>query len=562
MTVAKYQENHWKHIVEKGIDISNVASQPTLEITTTEQRSRLRRIDMLLNTGDHAALQTLTRLEMPRRLLSEECLDEARAMKLPVTVIYLSTLALNNLSQSTPFDQWLAVYQSLNKGAESDGLKVLRSRHPLRVVTQHLLSGNLVAESKLRQCKGDAVAWCQALELAFDHARFDFVLRILRTLVKKKLDILDWLHISKSMTRRKQGPKKDQADVRLGQSYLLIRQQLRSSLSSVDKVRSTLSLCASDCFYRAKEYALTLEAAKLASAPEDRARAAYETARVHCHLDDIPSTLKQLDNMIALMGLDSVDFERQPPKEFVTADAAHALVDLQNALSEVGQKAFLVSGTLLGFAREGKILDHDKDLDLGVIGVENQFDVAQALLQSGRFRIDMRGLREYNKTYHLKIYHLDARVSIDIFIYHPEGGKLVTGVQSDFGYLQKFAFTPFELKTVSFMGIDFFVPKDMDLKLTENFGEWRHSDPDYISHLQSPSTVDVGGPIFQVVGRLRALEAIRDQKPERLARVIDIMALHQRREGGMSEATISVLRAELARHQAAPVAALPALSHV
>ena len=40
-------------------------------------------------------------------------------------------------------------------------------------------------ESKLRQCKGDAVAWCHALEIAFDHARFDFVMRILRTLVKR-----------------------------------------------------------------------------------------------------------------------------------------------------------------------------------------------------------------------------------------------------------------------------------------------------------------------------------------------------------------------------------------
>ena len=266
--------------------------------------------------------------------------------------------------------------------------------------------------------------------------------------------------------------------------------------------------------------------------------------------------------MIALMGLDSVDFTPQPNKEFVTADAARALVDLQKALSKVGQRAFLVSGTLLGFAREGKILEHDKDLDVGIIGVEHQFDVAQSLLQSGMFRIKMGNVREYNKTYHLKVDHLDARVSIDIFIYHPEGGQLVTGVQSDFGYLQKFAFTPFELETVSFMGIDFLVPKDTDLKLTENFGEWRHSDPDYISHLQSPSTVDVGGMVFQVVGRLRALEAIRDKKPERLARVIDIMTLHQQREGGMSEATISTLRAELERLRSSPVATIPALKHV
>jgi hypothetical protein len=526
-----------------------------------QELSRLSRIDQLLRTGDHAALEALTLQEMPQHLLSEECLDAARALKLSVTVIYLSTLAVENLPKPTPFNQWLAVYQSLSRGVENDGLQSLPSHHPLRVVTKHLLPGNPVAAGELRQCKGSVVVWRQALELAFDHARYDLVLRILRTLLKKKLDILDWLRIAESMTRRQAFIKNDHADASLGQAYLLIREQLRSPRAKVIKARSTLSLCASYSFFQAREYSLSVMAAQLASGLADRTQAAYETARAHCHLGDLTATVEWLDRLITLMDVASIELVPQSQPKFVPADAARALYDLQHTLSASGQKAFLVSGTLLGFAREGKILDHDKDLDVGIIGWEQQFDVSLVLLQSRRFRVNLRHLRA-DQTYQIPLQHLDTGVLIDIFVYHREGGKMVTGVESNFGYLQKFAFTPFELKLVSFLGIDFFVPADVELNLAENFGDWRQSDPDYISHLQSPSTVDVGGLVFQVVGRLRAIEAIRAKKHERLARVIDLMTLHQQCEGGMSEAALSVLRAELARHRPAAVASLPGVSHV
>jgi hypothetical protein len=150
--------------------------------------------------------------------------------------------------------------------------------------------------------------------------------------------------------------------------------------------------------------------------------------------------------------------------------------------------------------------------------------------------------------------HLSSGVSIDIFIYHPEDGMWVTGVESYFGYLQKFAFTPFGLRAVKFLDIDFYVPDDVEKNLAENFGNWRESDPEYISHLQSPSTVDVGGPVYQIVGRLRALEAIRAKKYEKLNRAIQLMERHQDRPGGMRAPTRERLRGVLEAHQPAEVA--------
>jgi tetratricopeptide (TPR) repeat protein len=520
-----------------------------------ENFPRLSRIDHLLKAGDHSALQAFTLQEIPRGLLSEQCLDAARALRLPVAVIYLATLAVENLSKPAIFEQWLAVYRSLGSGVETAEIKALSTRHPLRVLIQQLLPGNPLALGKFRQCKGSAVAWIQALELAFDQGRFDLLLHMLRALGKKKLDVLDWLRIAKSMIVRQRAVKKGQVERRLGEAYLLIREQLRTSRAVIVEVRSTLSLCASDSFFLAREYKLSVQAAQLVTEPMDRARASYEIARAYCHLGDFRRALEWLDRLIPLTCEAATEMAPMLSSEFVVADAASALVDLQQALAKVGQRAFLVSGTLLGFAREGKILDHDKDLDVGVIGWEQQFDVAQAVVKSGHFHIDLGRLRA-DKAYHLQIRHVETGIPIDIFLYHREGEKFVTGVESNFGYVQKFAFSPFELKAVSFLGIDFFVPSNVDLNLAENFGNWRESDPDYISHLQSPSTVDVGGLVFQVVGRLRALEAIQAGKHERLSRVVSIMTEHNRREGGMSEETLSLLSAEVEKHRPAPAAGL------
>ena len=43
----------------------------------------------------------------------------------------------------------------------------------------------------------------------------------------------------------------------------------------------------------------------------------------------------------------------------------------------------MVSGTLLGYARTGSVLSHDKDMDVGLFGWEEQFEIVQRILDSG-----------------------------------------------------------------------------------------------------------------------------------------------------------------------------------
>jgi hypothetical protein len=390
-----------------------------------------------------------------------------------------------------------------------------------------------------------------------DQLRFDLVEQIVAQLVRQKIDAQDWLRLTKVLfNRHPHIPKSTDTNV-LGRCYSRIRDHLIARLPAVDKVRSRLALFATQCHFSSGDYPAAIEAAQRATTVEDRIHAAFDIARSHCFAGDLDQSLASLDRLVALMcehgpiqqpqparpatSPDEPEPDKEARNSFDPVQASLALLDLQNALAPIDKKAFLVSGTLLGFHREGQLLAHDKDIDVGIIGWEDQFEVANALLQSGHFGLDSRRLRG-SKTYHIPVRHIETRVSIDIFIYHEDGGKLVTGVESYFGYLQKFAFTPFGLSKVGFLGIDFYVPDDIEKNLAENFGNWRQSDPDYISHLQSPSTVDVGGKVFQIVGRIRALEAIRGGKYEKLSRVIQIMEQHQGRPGGISADTLDLLK--------------------
>lgn len=50
------------------------------------------------------------------------------------------------------------------------------------------------------------------------------------------------------------------------------------------------------------------------------------------------------------------------------------------ALKDAGHKAFLNSGTLLGLVPDGKLIDHDNDIDLGIIKDAGDEDAVVAKL--------------------------------------------------------------------------------------------------------------------------------------------------------------------------------------
>lgn len=513
---------------------------------------RLGLIDRLLQNGEYGLLEQVTIDEVGKGLLSRETLDAARALRLPATVIYLATLGQENLDDAQDRPMWLAVYQSIGRGIETEAFTQLNERSAVKWMARQAMPGRAPDAAVLRRCQGDLSDWLAAAELAVDQNRFDALETLVQEGVRRKWAALEWLNLTRLLVVRHQMLERQMELAPLARSYARIRELLPTHSAALVNTRSRLALNAGQCFFWAGDYFAAIAQSSKATASQDTLARSFELAKAYCHAGDLPMTLQWLDRIIEqvsdaqrLMAFKAnrdqqAEEARQPGHQFDPEQASQALVALQRALDKVEKKAFLVSGTLLGYAREGRLLAHDKDVDVGIIGWENQYDVVDALLQSGQFAIDANRIGGA-RTYHIPVKHLDTQVSIDIFIYHHEGGRLVTGVQSYFGYLQKFAFTPFDLAQVRFLGIDFHVPCDVERNLAENFGDWRVSDPGYISHLESPSTVEVGGLVYQVVGRLRALEAIRAGNLDKLSRVIKLMHEHRDNTGGMSGETLRLL---------------------
>jgi hypothetical protein len=300
---------------------------------------------------------------------------------------------------------------------------------------------------------------------------------------------------------------------------------------------------------------------KIARSSDKSIISQFQIARAHGHMQDFDQALAQMDEVLDRVCAKTsewinknfhnadADGDKASNAQFDLSAAADALTDLQHSLSAVGLSPFLVSGTLLGYARNRGFLSHDKDIDVGIFASQNIFDVVTLLSQNGLFEVKYKYLRVEN-TFQVPIIHRRTGMSIDIFVYHPQGDKLITGVQSNFGYTQNFAFTPFALETVQFLGIDFSIPANAALNLEENFGAWQVPDPYFISHLECPTTVDVGGTVYMVVARLEMLRSLVEGKKVKVDRIAKILGHWSASPHAMAPALIAQLAARFGSAQA------------
>lgn len=142
--------------------------------------------------------------------------------------------------------------------------------------------------------------------------------------------------------------------------------------------------------------------------------------------------------------------------------ARRTLLDLRQDLSAAGIDFFLISGTLLGCIREGNILGHDKDIDVGVMDHVGPADIRKALIGTGRF-MPLPLVTERI----LRVKHA-CGVMLDIFFHWEHDGRLLHE-----GQKTRWWNTPFSLVEHDFLGEKFLVPDNADLYLSENYGDWR-----------------------------------------------------------------------------------------
>lgn len=156
-----------------------------------------------------------------------------------------------------------------------------------------------------------------------------------------------------------------------------------------------------------------------------------------------------------------------------------AIEEVLAALTKAGVEGFLAYGTLLGAVRNGALIGHDSDADLGYISAhEHPIDVMLESFKLQRALCDMGypTTRYSGGAFKVDVREADGSVrGLDVF-----GGFLMSGHLYLMGEIR----TPFQrewiypLGTASLEGHTFPVPADTDRFLVATYGQhWRTPDP-------------------------------------------------------------------------------------
>lgn len=142
-------------------------------------------------------------------------------------------------------------------------------------------------------------------------------------------------------------------------------------------------------------------------------------------------------------------------------------------------KCFLFHGTLLGCVREGKMIDGDEDLDIGILAedwkdkfltkIKKEFDVSVGYWKDNNI-IDKKNWGKISK---IKIHK--PNVCIDIWTKGIDDNRYFHSIDGNFLLKTPDKFLQ-EFKTANFLGSEVRIPKKSEEYLAWNYGDWKTPD--------------------------------------------------------------------------------------
>jgi hypothetical protein len=483
-------------------------------------------------------------------LLNPDLMHLARGSHAHPAVLLIATLTMQNGKRPERAYLLLHAYQSILSKKLQAEIAPLGAGHIVIQTINALIEDHKTVDPNLVSPETDIANWFDAIELAVDFEKPNLAESILEGFVSTQPSEAALVSVKYRLTERFSLQNETIDWKSLARCYGIVHDALTKF--DQDDLREDLKLHILECCTKAQDWDCVLAFSEFFKKPQYKQVAFYRRAEAHCQKGDYLGSIQAMDEFLAIdcqligdkkdhaedeeIKVDTSEdntLQRHTDDNFDADLAGKAIAELQSILKPLGKEIFLVSGTLLGFARNKSVLPHDKDIDVGLFGWEDQFEIVDAIHKSGKFKIFMEYLRG-ERTHQLPVGHYATGMTIDMFFYRQEGSKVVTGVNAPWNYLQRFEFTPFMLREVEFLGAKVSVPFDIDRNLTENFGNWSIPDPDYISHVESPSTMDQGGLVHLLVCRLNLAETLSKKKFTRVPRILNVLAKYRNEPGAMS----------------------------
>lgn len=161
-------------------------------------------------------------------------------------------------------------------------------------------------------------------------------------------------------------------------------------------------------------------------------------------------------------------------KQYDTTKLDNALQEIITILRNNKVDYFLMSGTLLGLIRNNKPLKND-DIDIGLYASKTEFNSVVSLLTEHQLQVE-----DMQSPYLIKLLIHD--VSIDLFFHFEESESLWHGSLYHRWYNKNI-----EHDTITYQGKNYTIPKDYDVYLTENYGDWKNPVSNFSIYLDCPN---------------------------------------------------------------------------
>jgi len=147
-------------------------------------------------------------------------------------------------------------------------------------------------------------------------------------------------------------------------------------------------------------------------------------------------------------------------------------------------------GTLLGCVREGKLLRHDVDIDVGILARDyGKKDKLIAAMHKRGYRL------VFDRPYKLRFTHPRSRVWLDVDVVYSWNGKMITSFEPNEKKViaSHFPLDAFDnFREVVILGdLAVLIPDPAETVLTSSYGDWRTPKRNYNSKFDLRNRLDV-----------------------------------------------------------------------
>lgn len=156
------------------------------------------------------------------------------------------------------------------------------------------------------------------------------------------------------------------------------------------------------------------------------------------------------------------------------------LFDAKIILYKMGLDFWLENGTLLGYYREGKFIENDTDIDLGL------FDFKEGIVEEFKKK-GFELYKEYgDKKTGLQYSLIRNGYKLDLFFFKKKRDGYYQYVWGENKYSYKFP--KFTLKKARFYGMEFNIPHDTEKHLEAQYGDWKEPKPEW-DYINDPKNI-------------------------------------------------------------------------